>query len=101
MPSSQYVICIQYGAVTDRAEMHGTRSFKQSEGANPTPGEAEGNAFAKFTAECCQALYDNGKESMLESTAPDGRYPKLIDLDRIKRLEEKTGAKATPLYMCA
>ena len=78
----------------------GTHTFKCPEGDQSIACEVEGNKHAKFTAECCMALYDAGREFLVKSSAPDGRYPKLWDLAAIVELRKRTGARVVPMHMC-
>ena len=64
------------------------------------PKEIEGNAHAEFTCETCSMLEEHGKEFLVESSMPSGRYPKLWDLKCMQQLREKTGALIVPTYMC-
>ena len=59
----------------------GTRTFERPEGAEgcQTQQEIHGNTFAEFTAELCETAFDHGKEFVIESSMPTGRYPKLWD----------------------
>ena len=57
--------------------------------------------FSDFTAEACEILFCAGKEYLLESSAPDGRYPKIWDRAAIRRMRETTGARIVPMAMCA
>ena len=81
---------------------NGTRTFEHPEGAagQETTQELQGNLFAEFTAEMCETAYDHGKEFVVESSMPTGRYPKLWDQECIKRLRRKTGARIVPTHLC-
>ena len=61
-------------------------------GSSAVQSEVDGNALAELTCECCLQLYHNDKEFLFESSAPDGRYPKIWDLPCVVRLREATGA---------
>ena len=80
----------------------GSRSFEQPEGipGQQTQQEVEGNIFAEFTADLCETAYEHGKEFVLESSMPTGRYPKLWDQECIRRLRRKTGARIVPTHLC-
>ena len=80
----------------------GTRTFERPEGAEgcQTQQEIHGNTFAEFTAELCETAFDHGKEFVIESSMPTGRYPKLWDQACIKRLRRKTGARIVPTHLC-
>ena len=69
----------------------GTRAFDNPEGT--TPAEMESNIFTDFTAELCEKLDVNDREWLVESSAADGRYPKIWDRRPLRRSRAKTGAK--------
>ena len=81
-------------------EKQGTRTFERPEGDGTRPREIEGNAYAEFTCETCDILDQNGKEFLIESSMPSGRYPKLWDLTCVQKLRETTGALIVPTFMC-
>ena len=78
----------------------GTRTFSHPLGQNPTTAEATGNELAAFTAKCCETLDLHGKQFLFESSAPDGRYPKIWDHPAVARMRAKTGAKIVAMSMC-
>ena len=80
----------------------GTRSFEQPAGqpGQETEQELQGNVFAEFTADLCETAYAHGKEFVLESSMPTGRYPKIWDQECIQRLRKRTGARIVPTHLC-
>ena len=70
------------------------------EGDGSRPVECAGNKLAELTCECCLILHENDKELLFESSAPDGRYPKIWDLPSIQKLRDTTGAKVVAMSMC-
>ena len=80
----------------------GSRTFEHPEGTEgqQTQQEIDGNLFAEFTAELCETAYEHGKEFVIESSMPTGRYPKLWDQGCIKRLRQRTGARIVPTHLC-
>ena len=80
----------------------GTRSFDSPGGIDGerTQQEIDGNLFAEFTAELCETAYEHGKEFVVESSMPTGRYPKLWDQECIRRLRQRTGARIVPTHLC-
>ena len=72
---------------------------------NPEDGshadELQGNEFAAFASEVCVALHEHDRAFLFESSARSGRYPKIWDLPRMRKLRAVTGARLVPLHMCA
>ena len=60
-------------------------------------GEIVGNSLVELAVKCCFVLHTNGREFMLESSAPDGVYPKIWDLECVRRLRQQTNAKVVPI----
>ena len=51
-----------------------------------------------ITAETHILLHAHGRELLVESTGPDGFYPKACDLECVGKLRQLTGARFVPMH---
>lgn len=78
----------------------GTRTFANPDGDGSRPTEVDANMFAAVTSATCETLELEGKLWVIEQQMPSGRYPKLIDLKRVKQMLHRTGARTLVTSMC-
>jgi len=78
----------------------GTRTGAQPEGDGSLQRGIEGNIHSELSCELCEVLAEAGKEFLIESTAPSGKYPKAWDLKCYRRLRQLAGARFVPMAMC-
>ena len=45
-----------------------------------------------FFVKICRGLEEQGKAWLLEQQCPTGRYPKMLDLEKVKKFLEEVGA---------
>ena len=79
----------------------GTRTWERPEGDGSKEFEVVGNRHTQFTCDTCNILFDEGKEFLIESSWPSGRYPKIWDQPAMVALRRRTGAMIVPIHMCA
>ena len=79
----------------------GSRTWDRPEGDGSKEFEVTGNAHASLTCETCDILHAEGKEFLIESSWPSGRYPEIWGQPAMVALRRKTGALIVPMHMCA
>ena len=89
MPTTMQIVEQQLNA--------GTRTFAQPDGVGTVLGEFECHRHTDFTCDLCDRVFDTGREFLVDNTAPSGRYPKMWDMPRMRRLREHTGSLTVPV----